>query len=97
MIDQIGVNGVYNIWPIAQNANSTMYLCHKLVTARHLCGGVPTKVRVIPLSYRHFIPNSPRYLVCNDEELGWLCDVLNGDVDFLSFAGKEMTIYDQAD
>lgn len=75
-----------------------MFIVHKLVTARALCGSESTAARVIPLSYRHFIPDSPRFLVCNDEELGWLCDVLNGDVDFLSNLDvKELSIYDQAD
>lgn len=78
-----------------------MYIVHKLVTARALAAAEPikgTSARIIPLCYRHFIPDSPRFLVCNDEELGWLCDVLNGDVDFLSNLDvKELSIYDQAD
>lgn len=75
-----------------------MYIVHKLDSARALCGSVSSINRIIPLSYRHFIPNSPRFLVCTDEEFGWLCDVLNGDVDFFyQVSDKELSIYDQAD
>lgn len=96
MIDRIGVNGVYKYLPIAQNANSMMFICHKLVTARAACGSESTTARIIPLSYRKFYPGFPRFLVCNEEEFRWLAAVANGDVSFLTVC-KELSIYDQAD
>ena len=95
MIDQIGVNGVYKYLPIAQNANSMMFIVHKLVTALALCRSESTTARIIPLSYRKFYPGFPHYLVCNEEEFGWLAAVVNGDVSFLTDI-KELSINDQA-